>query len=375
MKHWRNDFDIPAEIAYFNCAAISPLVHGAREAAEAALRRRAQPWRIGLEAWYEETEARRSLFAELMGCDVQGVALTPSSSYGLAVAANNLGANPGQRILVLADEFPSGIYTWRAFAKRTGAEMLTVTRRAGESWTEAVLAATDERVAIVSVPNVHWTDGALIELPVIAQRTREIGARLVIDASQSASVIPIDFSAVQPDFLVTVGYKWMMGPYGLSYLWVAERHRGGAPLEENWMPRAGSEDFSRLVDYQEEYRPGAQRFDMGHRAAFELTPAANVALKQLLAWRADGLEARLRERTDAVAAAARDLGLRLTSDARGPHLMGVALPAGAAKRASDIFKAANVHLSFRGDAIRIAPHLYNTSDDIARLTAALAQIA
>ena len=262
MKDWRHAFDIPADVAYFNCASFGPLMRSAREAGEAALRRHAEPWRIDSAAWYDEPEERRRLFAEIMGCDVEGVALVPATSYGFATAAKNITLRADQRILVLADEFPSGIHTWRRKAAETGAEIVTVAKREGQTWTEAVLGAlADDRIAVVSVPNVHWYDGALVDLPPVAARAREIGAKLIIDSSQSGSVVPIDFATVRPDYLVNVGYKWLMGPLGLGYMYVDAAHRDGVPLEENWLPRLGSEDFSRLADYEERYRPGARRFN------------------------------------------------------------------------------------------------------------------
>src|SRR5262249_30996763 len=156
-------------------------------------------------------------------------------------AARNLPLRAGQRVLVLAEEYPSGVYTWRVAAERAGAEILTVGREPGQSWTEAVLAALDERVAIVSVPNVHWTDGALVDLGPTARRAQERGARLVIDGSQSVGAMPIDVEALRPDYLVTVGYKWLLGPFSLAYLYVAGEHRDGEPLEENWIGRAGAD--------------------------------------------------------------------------------------------------------------------------------------
>ncbi len=375
MRHWRDEFEIPDGVAYFNCAAVGPLMRSARKAGEAAHTLRAEPWRINVEHWYGAVAERRALFAELMGADVAGIALAPSTSYGLGVAAKNIAAKPGQRVLVLADEFPSSIYTWRSYAKRTGAEIVTVSRGDGESWADAVLRELDERVVIVSVPNVHWTDGALVDLAPIAERAHAFGAKLVLDISQSAGVMDIDFAAIRPDYLVSVGYKWLLGPLGAGYLYVAEAHRGGEPLEENWMPREGSEDFARLVDYQDRYRPGAQRFDVGQRSSFELTPIASAALKRLLAWKKSGdLIPAMRARTDAIAAAAAELGLSLTSPERGPHLLGVALGPGMAGKAAAIFGDANVFVGFRGDAIRIAPHLYNTREDIDQLIAALAAI-
>src|SRR5204863_9819100 len=91
--------------------------------------------------------------------------------------------------------------TWGAAAQRADAEYLAVSREAGEGWTDAVLAALDERVAIVSVPNVHWTDGALLDMNAIAQRTREVGAALVIDGSQSVGAMPISVADLRADYL------------------------------------------------------------------------------------------------------------------------------------------------------------------------------
>jgi selenocysteine lyase/cysteine desulfurase len=229
----RDAFNVPEEIAYFNTASLAPQLRGVCEAGEAALESRGQPWLISASDWFTDVERLRSLFAQLIGASAEGVAIVPATSYGFAVAARNLPLQAGQRVLVLAEEYPSGIYTWRAASRRAGAELLTVDREPGSSWTDAVLAALDERVAIVSVPNVHWTDGALLDLAAIAERTHELGAALVIDGSQSVGAMPTDVGSIRPDFMVAVGYKWLLGPFSVGYLYAGERHREGEPLEEN----------------------------------------------------------------------------------------------------------------------------------------------
>ena len=213
MGSQRQAFDVPPEIAYFNTASLAPQLHAVREAGVAALERRARPWTIQADDWFADVERLRSLFAKLVGADAEGVALVPATSYGFAVAARNLKLRPGDRILVLAEEYPSGIYTWRVASRQAGAELLTV-RRQDQTWTEAVLAALDERVAVVSVPQVHWTDGALVDLRAVAARARQVGARLVIDGSQSIGAMPLDVKEIEPDFVITVGYKWLLGPFG-----------------------------------------------------------------------------------------------------------------------------------------------------------------
>jgi selenocysteine lyase/cysteine desulfurase len=368
LANQRHLFEIPDGIAFFNCANIAPQLRSVRDAGEQALARNAKPWEIASSDWFTGVERLRSLFARLIGANGQGVAIVPSTSYGLAVAASNLDAPPGSRVLVVARDFPSAVYTWRSFALRTGAEILTVAREADRSWTEAVLEALDERVAVVAVPNVHWTDGARFDLEAISERAHSIGAALAVDATQSLGAMPLDVSRLDPDFLVAAGYKWLLGPFGLGYLYVAERHRGGRPIEENWIARAGSEDFARLTDYRDEYQPGARRFDVGQRTAFTTVPMAIAALEQLLEWQVDGIAASLAILTGRIEREARDRGLEpLPAEDRGPHLLGIRLPGGTPAGLASTLAARGVHVSLRAGLVRVAPHLYTTGQDIDQL--------
>ncbi|WP_327003074.1 aminotransferase class V-fold PLP-dependent enzyme [Dactylosporangium sp. NBC_01737] len=369
----RDLFDVPDDVAYFNAASLSPMLHAVREAGDAALRRRARPWTIREADWFTDVERLRSLLGALLGADAEGVALVPATSYGFAVAAGVLGAERPRQVLVLAEEYPSGIYTWRRMVQRHGGGVTTVTREAGQTWTDAVIAAIDERVDIVSVPNVHWTDGGLVELDRVAARAREAGARLVVDASQSLGVMPLDVAALRPDFVVSVGYKWLLGPFGRGYLWAAAEHRDGRPLEENWIVRADSDDFAGLVDYRDEYLPGARRYDQGARTLFELTPMAIAALEQIHAWTPARIAATLAGITADVAARVTAAGAGITAtEPRGPHLLGLRVPGGATDRAAAALRQAGCYVARRGDALRVSPHLHVTPADVDRLVGTLA---
>jgi selenocysteine lyase/cysteine desulfurase len=367
----RELFDIPDDVAYFNCASLAPMLRSSREAAADAVGRRARPWRISSGDWFTGAEERRALFARLAGVDPDGVALVPATSYGLATAAANLTARPGQRVLVLADDYPSNRYTWQRFVGRTGATLATVERGQGQSWGDAVVQELDERTAVVAVLATHWTDGGSVDLAAIGARAREAGAALVVDASQSIGAMPLDLAAVRPDYLVTVGYKWLLGPFALGYLYVAERHRDGVPLEENWISRLGSEDFGALVDYQERYQPGARRFDVGQRTHFESTPMAVAALRQLLDWGIERVAATLGQLTGRVQRKVEAIGLPLTAGDRDPHMLGIALPDQARAAVAAELAQAGVHAGVRGSSLRVSPHLWTTDQDVERLVGAL----
>jgi selenocysteine lyase/cysteine desulfurase len=367
----RELFDVPDDVAYFNCASLAPLLRASVEAGAAASARRARPWLTGGRDWFTEADERRALFAELAGVDPEGVALVPATSYGLAVAAANLTARPGQQVLVLAGDYPSNRYTWQRFAGRTGAEVVTVERRDGQRWGEAVVAALDERVAVVAVLATHWTDGGSVDLAAIGARAREAGAALVVDASQAVGAMPLDWRRIRPDYLVTVGYKWLLGPFALGYLHVAEPHRDGVPLEENWISRLGSEDFAALVDYQDRYQPGARRFDVGQRTHFETTPMATAALRQLLDWEVPRIAATLGRLTGRIQDEVEAIGLRLTSSDRVPHMLGIDLPDQALGAVAGALADAGVYAGVRGSSLRVSPHLWTTDQDVERLVSAL----
>lgn len=367
----RELFVLPDGVAYFNAASIAPVLKASLAAGRDALEWRARPWEIRAGDWFSGAERRRELFAPLIGARAQEVALIPATSYGFAVAAANLPLGPGQEVLVLADEYPSGIYTWRRSAAGSGARVRTVARRAGQDWTDAVLEAVGSRTAVVSVPQVHWTDGALVDLVRVGAAARGAGAALVVDASQSAGAMPLDVRAVRPDFLICVGYKWLLGPFGLGYLYADPAHHGGRPLEENWILREHAEDFSRLVDYRDTYQGGARRFDVGQRTEFELTPMAVAALEQINAWSPARVGACLAHHTERVARTAYEAGWEVP-EPRGPHMLGIRLPEGVRPALLADLGGRGIHAAARGDALRISPHMHTTDEDVDRLTAVLA---
>ncbi len=369
----RDLFDLPDEVAFLNCANMSPQLRAVTDAGIEAVQQKKAPWKTSAPDWFTGAEALRAAAARLMGADADGVALVPAVSYGIAIAAANVPLRRGQNTVILSEQFPSNVYAWREQARAHTAELRAVRKGPFDAWTEAVLEAIDENTAIVALPNCHWTDGALIDLVQVGERARAVGAALVVDASQSLGAYPLDISAVQPDFLVSVGYKWQLGPYGLGYLYVGPRWReAGQALEASWLTRAGAEDFTALVDYVDDYRPGARRFDMGEYPQFVLAPMALAALSQLLDWGVERVQATLSRLTGLIAEEAEAMGCSsLPADKRVGHMVGVRLPGGIPEALPKRLVEKQVFVSVRGDAIRIAPHVYNREGDAKRFLAVL----
>jgi selenocysteine lyase/cysteine desulfurase len=277
-----------------------------------------------------------------------------------------------QRILILEDQFPSNVYSWRELAKHSGAKLVTVSRPPDNDWTSAVLDDLDEDTAVVAVPNCHWTDGSLLDLARIGERAKEAGAALVVDAIQSLGAHPLDVREVRPDFLVASAYKWLLGPYGIGFLYADEGWREGTPIEHNWINRRGSDDFSRLVGYQDAFQPGARRYDVGERSNFALLPMANEALRQILHWGVENVSATIGVLTALVERKAKDRGVEaIPAKMRARHMIGLKLGSSFPEDLAAQLAAQNVFVSVRSESVRVSPHLYNTEEDINRLFAAL----
>ena len=369
----RHLFDIPDDVAFLNCAYMSPLPKASVAAGEAGLRRKSRPWSVAPKDFFTGSEAVRASFARLINARADDIAFAPAVSYGMAQAANNIAPAKTQTIVTLAEQFPSNVYPWMDLAERTRATFVSVPRPGDDDWTAALLARIDSSTGLVAVPHCHWTDGGLIDLEAVGAACRRVGAALCIDGTQSVGALPLDVQRVDPDFLAVGGYKWLLGPYSLGFLYVAPRRQNGAPIEHNWIARRDSEDFAGLVNYKRDFQSGARRFDVGERSNFALMPAAGCSLELLLDWGVSNIQATLRRRTNAIAERARaEFGIASVPDARrAGHYLGLRFPGGVPDDLPARLAAGNVHVSARGSAMRVTPHLWNTDADVERLFAVL----
>lgn len=373
----RHLFDIPEAVSYLNCAYMSPLMRSALDAGRIGLERKARPWEIHSEDFFNREEDFRGLAAQLLGCTADDIAIIPSASYGISTAALNLPIKTGQSILVLDEQFPSNYYPWDRLAREKGAKVIVVPWPEDGDWTPGVLRALNDNVAIAALPHVQWTSGGVLDLVRIGEACRRKGTALVLDLTQSLGAFPFDAQAVQPDFAVAATYKWLLGPYSYGVMYVAPKWQQGRPLDENWILRDNARDFSGLVVYTDGYEPGARRFDMGERSNFVLLPVAVRALEQILTW---GVQ----EISDTVAALTRrlidgtaELGWSTPPDRlRGPHYVCLRSAEPPPESLMQQLAKERIYVSVRGGtSIRVTPHVYNSEEDIDRLLQVLKQNA
>jgi len=372
----RHLFDIPGDVAYLNCAYMSPLMKPVIEAGATGLARKAHPWELTPDKFFTGSDEFRTTVAQLLDCSAECIAIVPSASYGMATAARNLPVRMGQTILVLEEQFPSNYYPWQRLAEENGASLKIVPWPEDHDWTAAVLNHLTADVAIAALPHVQWTSGGRLDLARIGEACRKLGGALALDLTQSLGALPFSVGDVQPDFAVAANYKWLMGPYTTGLLYVAPKWHGGLPLEENWIQRANARDFTSLILYTPNYDAGARRFDMGERSNFALLPAAVRAMKQLSEWSVEQIAETAGALNRQLAAAAGEVGFSSPPEhLRAPHYLCLRSRAGIPRELAEILAREKVFVSVRGSSVRVAPHVYNSAEDLERLIACLRRIA
>ncbi len=371
------EFQLDPGAHYLNCAYLGPICRSVEAAGIAGVRQKRSPTPFPTEAFFTGCDEVRDRFSALVGGAPERVAIVPSASYGLTTAARNVRLEAGQRIVILGEQFPSNVYIWRRLAAEHDCDLHSVERPgpppSGALWNERLLEAITPHTAVVALPHTHWTDGTRIDLEAAGARAREVGAAFIIDASQSVGAIPFDVETLRPDALIAVGYKWLMGPYSTCLGYFGERFDDGVPLEETWISRQGSEDFQALVDYNDAYRPGAARYDVGETSNFILLPMLIEALDRILEWQPSRIRDYNTSLLCGLAQELRDRGWAMEDDDwRSGHILGVRLPDGwDLKSLQARLVESDVYASLRGDALRVSPNVYNEPEDIDALRGVL----
>ncbi|MBC7370526.1 MAG: aminotransferase class V-fold PLP-dependent enzyme [Bdellovibrionaceae bacterium] len=360
MLPLRAQFNIPDSVCFLNSAFISPQMKHISETGLQSMGAKEQPWKMQPSDFFTDCDRMRELVANLMNVNADNIALVPSVSYGVETAVINLPIAPGKKILMPEGEFPSNVYPWPK------SQIQFVPRPSNYDWTSAFLSAIDDTTAIVSVPQTDWSDGSHFDLLQISAKAKSVGAALILDISQSFGVSPIDIRAIDPDFVFSVGYKWQLGPYGIAYMYVADRRMASRPLENNWVNRKDSEDFTRLTEYTDDYQIGARKFDSGQHSNFALNPMAIEALKVLNELTPKQIHAHIVSLNKSLIRGLEAMKFEVVPEKfRTGHMIGAKGPTDrCVKDLCGKLREKNIYVSVRCNSLRISPHIYNTQQDI-----------
>ena len=367
----RSLFDMPRDVCYLNAAAWGPMPIAVQEAGRAAMNRKGQPWKLKSDFYPAQYERARAAAASLIGASPDDVALISSVGYGVSTAGKVLPIARGSRVLVLENDHTSPVLEWMMRAKAQGFTVETVKQPTDADWTSAVLEAIERRgaapLALASISSVHWSDGGALDMSRIADALRKQGALLLVDATHDAGVRKIDVKTLDPDFLIFPTYKWVLGPYGRAFMYVARRWQNGTPLEQTAAARKAVSAEDTIYFRDTSYRNDARRYDMGERDHFVSLEMASIGMEMMARWGSDAIVSRLGMLTGRLAEGLGNLGVRMAdSKVRAPHILCLSFPKGMATDLPKRLAAENVHAAPRLGRLRISPHVYNDEQDVDR---------
>jgi selenocysteine lyase/cysteine desulfurase len=369
-------FDIPRQICYLNAASFSPLPLRTLEAGRAAVGRKGAPWTLDAGFANAQHERARTAAARLIRAEPSDIALIPSISYGVATAAKLLTPGRGTRVLVLEDDHSSPVLEWQARAEAQGFAVETVRQPDDGDWTSAVLESIERSgtppVSLASISSVHWSDGGLIDVDKVGAALRQRGSAFLVDATHSTGVLATDVKRLDPDFVIFPTYKWLLGPYGRAFLYVAKRHQGGIPLEQTASGRRNVRAENAVYFTDLSYVGDARRFDMGERDHFISMEMASIGMEMMADWGAPAVVQRLTMLTERIAAGVRGIGVRVPEPRlRAPHVLSLAFEGGMPAGLVEGLASEGVYVAPRLGRMRVSPHVYNDEADADRFVEVL----
>ncbi len=371
---WRQEWFEIEDATYLNVSGQAPMPRVSIRAAQAALEAKKYPHHKTDSTYFEVPNRLRASLAQLIGGNAEEIALTSGASAGVAAVAYALTWKPGDEVITAKAEFPLQYTAWKPMEEREGLKVKIVSPRGKFITADDLIGAMTPKTKMISVSLVRFDDGSLLEARRVADACHAQGAFLLLDVSQCCGAMPIDVHQLGADFLISAGYKWLLGPFGTGFFWIKHEHLSIVrPGPFYWMALAGADNFSSLPLDDPRPAPNAKRWDSPEWASyFNFNLAAMDASVDFVARMGPGLVAEHNRKLIEF------LFERLPKDRcvpaspldaaqRGPY---GCFAARSKEKTAELYqrlRKENVIVSLREGNIRVSPHLFNSERDIDRL--------
>jgi cysteine desulfurase/selenocysteine lyase len=345
----RSLFPLTQRCVFMNHAGVAPMSDRGRAAIESLMERLTdRPYEDGL-AEAEAARLRASI-ARLVGADAETIGLVRGTAHGMTLLARGLDWRDGDNVVAVHGEDPADASPWAALRDR-GVEHRRVEPVAGRIAPEAVLELVDARTRVVALAHVQPGNGCRTDVGRIGAELDRRGVLFAVDGSQSAGALRLDLAAMPVDFLAAGASGWLLGPLGIGFCYCRPELRARLSL-----PGDGFEESSlSLLDV----------------SAFQ------AAVDLLLEIGAEAIEERVLGLAGRLAAGLVECGYEIVEPwPRGPRessgIVGFRRPGASAPEVLRDLNAARVVGRAVGDFVRLAPHFYNTEDEVERVLDVLA---
>lgn len=376
---WRKDFFEFDDAVYLNLAGQSPIPRVSAKALENAAGWKKQPYKVPEDAFFGLPNRIRGLLARVVGGQAEEFAITSGATTGLAAVANGIDWKPEDEVLIARGEFPAHFSVWMPLAQAGKLRVKVVEPSGRFLSTDDLINAITPRTRVISTSHVRFDDAARIDPQRLAAAVHKVGGYLLLDASQSAGAVPLDVHASGADFVVSSGYKWILGPFGTGFFWVRrDLIEKLQPRPFYWMALDGADNFSSLCSPEATHKPKpfeARRWDAPETSNFFNLAVMEASLNYVLG---AGVETVWKHNARLLQQMIERLPLDrcvLASPAdqmlRGPYACVAGRSAEKTQQLYAKLTAEKIFVALREGKLRVAPYLYNTEHDIDRLTKVL----
>lgn len=362
---------------YLNAASHTPIPERTRSVAAQLAARRARVHELGADDFDGALDRARAAAAGLIGAGPDEIALAPNTSFGLNIAAHCLAMEAGQAVVVSDREFPANVYPWMRQHTRGVRVERVPTDVLGRPDEDRILERLDGGdVAVFALSAVQFATGYRADLVRFGQACRERGIRFVVDGIQALGQLPLDVREAQIDILASGGHKWLCSPFGTGFAYI--RRELLPELEPHFVGWTGMEactDLNRLVEYRYEFRTDARRFEAA-TPGFQDFAGFATSLGLLCEIGVERIQQHQRALLDPLIEALQARpDVQIVTDLTEGRRSGILCfrPADPEGTFAELARAGVVCV-LREGAIRISPHLYNTPDDLARVTEVVAGV-
>jgi selenocysteine lyase/cysteine desulfurase len=370
LRHLRaSEFPWTADTAYLNNASIGPIPERTRRILDAFNAKRTAPHLLPDRDLFAGLQAARDAAARLINADTGEIALATNTGYGLNLAAQALPLAQGDRVILSDKEFPANVYPWLMLRKQ-GVEV-TLAPCTREGWPDEdylLSALRDPRVKVLAVSFVQFSNGFRADLKKLSAAARANGTMLVVDGIQGVGNSVLDVRETPVDILACGGQKWLLSPWGSGFVYVRkELIPTIEPAMIGWMAFEGTDDFSRLTEYNPTFRADARRFEMitlPYQDFYGFTQSVELLLEIGIPEIAEVT----RSLHDPILGWADAHGMRVVSPRDERHRSAILCIAPAEPvEAYHAIKRARIVCSLREGAIRLSPHCYNTVGEMEKV--------
>jgi cysteine desulfurase/selenocysteine lyase len=364
----RSLFPALKEYIYLNSAAVSPIPTTAIDAVVSQLNDVAGNGSEHYTDWIATKNRARELLAGMLHVRPEQVAFMRNTSDGFASVANGLTWKQGDNIVSFAGEFPSNFYPWRMVRDRFGVELRMCPERDGRIDLDEFIGLIDSNTKLVAISSVQFSSGFRADLERIGRAARAVDALFAVDIIQGLGQMVYDLPAQFVDIASGASHKWLCAPEGCGYVYVSDRARERVqPSFVGWISVETPWDFE---DREQPFKPNALAWESGTGTS-SLFYGLEQSLKLLMETGLERIENYLTELSDQLCEMLAGKDYEIVSSRRPGELSAiVCIRHSGGLHCGEIaerLQKEKIIVSPRGDRLRIAPHFYNTTEDLERL--------